>query len=156
MLALRHGMGGRMPRLLLILGAILVVCPQAAQAEAPYYFHKAGTSREAYIADVNDCAALAGGARFTRSTVQPTNYNAPYAVEGAAIASLFIGFLERREQRRVLSRIERTCMADKGYARRSIAKPLAKEIRKLEGDARIDRLFALVSSEQPIGEVLVE
>lgn len=140
----------------LVLGAILIAWPQAAWAEEPYYFHKAGTSREAYTADVDHCAELAGGASFTRSDVVPTNPSAPYAVEAAAIASLFIGFIERRERRRVLSRIERTCMADKGYQRRSIAKPLYKEIRRLDAAARIDRLFELVSAAEPSGKVLVE
>jgi hypothetical protein len=145
-----------LPRSALVFAAILVAWPQAAQAEEPYYFYKAGTSREAYAEDVKHCAELAGGARFTGAQVRPTNPNAPYALEGAAIASLFIGFMQARERRRVLSRIERTCMADKGYQRRSIARPLYKELRSLQGAARIDRLFAMVSVEQPSGEVLVE
>lgn len=145
-----------MSRTAWVFAAMLVVWSQAARADAPYYFHKTGTPREAYIEDVNHCAELAGGARFTGTTVRPTNPNAPYAMEATAIASLFVGFIERRERRRVLSRIERTCMADKGYQRRSIARSLSTEIRKLDGEARTERLFALVSAEQPTGEVLVE
>lgn len=127
-----------------------------ARAEPPYYFHKAGVSREAYAADVDRCASLAGGARVARYQAQPTNYNAPYAVEAAAIASLFIGFMERAERRRIQGRVERTCMADKGYQRREIEKPLHREIRELEGNARVDRLFALVSATNPSGKAMVE
>lgn len=126
-----------------------------ALAEDPYYFHKAGTTREAYEQDVKRCARLAGGASTPDYSVQP-NYNAPYAVEAAAIAGLFVGFLQAREQRRLVSRIERTCMADKGYQRRTIDKEHYREIRALADDQRLERLFALVSAETPLGRVLVE
>jgi hypothetical protein len=47
-------------------------------------------------------------------------------------------------------------MADKGYERRSIDKITYGTITKLQGEAKIERMFALVSAEQPIGKVLVE
>ena len=125
-------------------------------AEPPYYFHKVGVARDVYMDDVNDCAALAGGIRNTHYQVLPTNYNAPYAVESSAIANFFTGFLERAERRRIMGRVERTCMADKGYQRRAIAKDLDRELRKLDGPARIDRLFGLVSASVPVGEEMIE
>jgi hypothetical protein len=145
-----------MSRVALVLAGILALWSQAAQAEEPYYFHRAGTTREAYAEDVIHCAELAGGARIARYTAQPLNYNAPYAVESAAIASLFLGFLQARERRRLMSRVERTCMADKGYRRRTVDKAVNREIRALKDDARLDRLYALVSAEVPTGEVMVE
>ncbi|WP_088310194.1 hypothetical protein [Novosphingobium sp. B 225] len=138
---------------------LLVLCAAVstpALAEDPYYFHKAAVSHEAYMADVDRCASLGAGTKAPRYTAQPTNYNTPYAVESAAIASFFIGFLERREQRRLVSRIERTCMADKGYQRRAIDKPVYQEIRKLDAKDRLERLFTLVSAAQPTGKVMVE
>ncbi len=143
-----------MSRKLLVAFCALISAP--AMAEDPYYFHKAAVSHEAYMADVDRCASLSTGVKAPSYTAQPTNYNAPYAVESAAIASFFLGFLERREQRRLVSRIERTCMADKGYQRRTIDKPVYQDIRKLDAKARLERLFALVSAQEPIGKVLVE
>lgn len=145
-----------MSRKLLIPLGLIALWSASARAEEPYYFHKQAVSREAYAADVERCAQLSGGIRGKSYSVQPLNPNAPYAVESAAIATLFIGFLQRAEQRRMMSRVERTCMADKGYQRRSIDKPLYREIRKLDDKARLDRLFELVAAPQPIGKALIE
>jgi len=41
----------------------LALVPSPAWAEDPYYFHKAGITREGYAADVEYCAGLAVGAR---------------------------------------------------------------------------------------------
>lgn len=68
----------------------------------------------------------------------------------------FGALAEGRERRRAISRVERTCMADKGYTRRSINADSSREIKKLTGEAKIDRMFALVSAQQPIGKILVE
>lgn len=145
-----------MSRKSFVLAGVLFLAPVSARAEDPYYFHKAGVSRESYMEDVGRCAELAGGLRVTNYRAQAINPGAPYAMESAAIATFFLGFLVRAERRRLMSRIERTCMADKGYQRRSIDKPLNSEIRKLEGPVRLDRLFGLVAAVQPLGKVLVE
>ncbi len=111
------------------------------------------------MADVNDCAALSGNVRMPHYNVyqaNPNMINQPYGVYSAALAGFFVGFIEAGQRRRLVSRIERTCMADKGYRRRSIEKSLNSEIRKLKGDVKIERLFTLVSAETPIGKVLVE
>lgn len=47
-------------------------------------------------------------------------------------------------------------MADKGYQRRSLDKASFGEIKQLEGETKIDRLFALVSADQPSGKALIE
>jgi hypothetical protein len=48
-------------------------------------------------------------------------------------------------------------MADKGYGRYRVDKAMVKDIEKLkDDDARIARLFALASAEQPVGERVKE
>ena len=77
-----------------LIGFVLSSCAAVpAVAEKPYYFHKAGVSRETYMADVDRCLGLVTGVKVEHYTVQP-NYNAPHWVESAAIASFFVGFLE--------------------------------------------------------------
>ena len=141
-------------KILIAAGATFCAAIPAA-AEPPYYFHKGEVSREAYMADVDRCASLATGVRTPNYSVQP-NFNAAYGIEAALVANFFIGFQQRAERRRVLSRIERTCMADKGYQRREIETPIYQEIRKQDEEGRLERLFALVSAREPIGKVLVE
>lgn len=127
-----------------------------ALAEGPYYFHQRGIGRDRYMDDVNNCTELAGGVRTTYFRVTAYGSTAANNAIAAGIGSFFASMVEGRERRRLISRIERTCMADKGYERRSIDRPSYAEIKKLEGEARIDRMFALVAAEQPVGEVLVE
>jgi hypothetical protein len=134
----------------------IAVLAAPAMAEQPYYFHKTGISRDAYMDDVNDCAELAGGARVERYNIYAANPAAaanPYAV---GISSFFIGFMEARQRRRLVSRIERTCMADKGYKRLEIEKKVLSDIRKLEDQAKLERLFALASAENPVGREMIE
>jgi len=139
---------------LALIGLILMTGP--ALADEPYYFHKAGVSRDRYMDDVNDCAELSGGVRVARYQVLATGPNAVNNAVVAGIGSFFAALAEGRERRRLISRVERTCMADKGYQRRSIDRASFAEIKKMEGEPRIDRMFALVSAEQPSGKVLVE
>lgn len=146
-------------KILMPVGLCLSAAP--AWAEDPYYFHKAGVSREQYMADVNLCAALSTPVRVARNQpyqpyMAPNNLSAANNAIAAGISSFFVSLMEGRERRRTVSRIERTCMADKGYTRRSLDKPAFQEIRNLRDDARIDRMFALVSAAQPLGKVLVE
>lgn len=138
-----------------LVGGLSLVLASPLQAEKPYYFHKVGVDRQQYTADVLDCGELAGAVRSPRHNVIP-NYSAPYGVESAAIASFLIGFLDAAERRRLISRVERTCMADKGYKRRSLDKAVSEEIRQLQGEDKLNRLFVLVASEQPTGQELLE
>ncbi|MBB6125166.1 hypothetical protein [Sphingobium subterraneum] len=138
---------------------LLLVCAAAvgpAHAEEPYYFHKTGVNREHYMDDVNDCAELAGGVRVPHYQVYAYGGTPANNAIAAGVGSFFSALAEGALRRRMVSRIERTCMADKGYERRSIDKVSHAEIRKLDGQAKIDRMFALVSAEQPIGKVLIE
>lgn len=134
----------------------LVIMTGPALADEPYYFHKAGVSRDQYMDDVNDCAQLAGGVRVPHYKVLATGYSPANNAIAAGIGSFFGALAEGRERRRMTSRVERTCMADKGYRRRSIDKASHGEIKKLEGETKIDRMFALVSADQPSGKALVE
>lgn len=127
-----------------------VFCPVAARAEAPYYFNKAGVEREAYVADIAECAELAGGVRVASTFVYSPN------IYAQAVGSLFSGIMKGAEERRLERRVERTCMADKGYRRLTIAKDVAQSIRKLEGETRVARLFELAAASTPIGTELHE
>lgn len=136
--------------------AALFCLATPALAEGPYYFHQRGIGHDRYMDDVNDCTELAGGVRTTHVRFTAYGSSAANNAIAAGIGSFFASMAASRERRRLISRVERTCMADKGYERRSIDKASHAEIRKLEGEARIDRMFALVAAEQPVGEVLVE
>jgi len=127
-----------------------------ALAEKPYYFHKTGVSRDQYMDDVNDCAELAGGVRVPHYTMVVTGPNIATNAIAAGIGSFFVTLSEGRERRRLISRVERTCMADKGYQRRSLDENSRREINRLEGTPKIERLFLLVSADQPSGQALVE
>lgn len=147
-------MKAKTARYLIVIGLCASAAP--AWAEDPYYFHSADVSREKYMDDVNDCAELSGGVRVTHYSVYAYGSSPTNNAIAAGIGSFFGAMAESRERRRAISRVERTCMADKGYARRSIEGDSLREIKKLSGEAKIDRLFALVSAQQPIGKILVE
>lgn len=143
-----------MIRHLAFTGALLAATP--AWAEEPYFFHKAGVAREAYAADVEYCASLEAGATVARQTMYVYSPSVAYAAIGSAIGSLFAGMAARAELRRKVSRIERTCMADRGYRRRALDKDAGREIGKLADAARLDRMFELVAATVPSGKGLVE
>lgn len=53
--------------------------------------------------------------------------------------------------------VERTCMADKGYGRFEIEESIGEEIDKVKDEnARLERMFALAASPQPIGKRIKE
>lgn len=122
----------------------------SALAGDPYYFHKPEVGRDAYMADVAECTALAGGVRVENQTVYSAN--AYQQMASAFFAPLFAG----AERRRIQSRVERTCMADKGYRRLTVDKSTISAIRKLEGKERLDRLFALAANAEPVGKEMPE
>ena len=129
----------------LILG-LAVSLAQPLHAAEPYYFHKVGVSRDAYTADVKRCQQLASGAHAPST---PTPYN-PNIYANAA-GAFFAGLLQGGADRRIKRSVERTCMADKGYVRMQVSKEAIAATLKLEGEARMDGLFALAASPTPIG-----
>lgn len=131
-------------------GAVFAATPAAAGPR--YYFNKPGVAREAYVADIAECGELAGGAK-AKDVYIPYSPN-PWA----AGAGAFFGALMRgAETRRLRTSVERTCMADKGYARMEVETATLKEIEKLPDEkARLDRLFGLASSDKPVGKRMPE
>jgi hypothetical protein len=118
----------------------------AAEARG-YYYNKPGVSREAYMADVGECIELAGG---VRPGAVPYVYTPNIYAAGAA--AFFGGMMRSRERRRLAGMVERTCMADKGYARYEVNDAVLDEIENLRTqEERIDRLFGLAAATAPIG-----
>ena len=152
-----------MPRSLL---AVLLAWPMLfaatpASAREYYYFYRANTPRETYIADREACERLAGGVdrRAGPMVYMPYNRNLTGAQNGLAqgLAGLFIGLMSGGETRRTMSVVERTCMADKGYARYEVDRQVVKDIEKLgDVDARIERYFALATADTPTGKRMKE
>ena len=117
-----------------------------------HYFNKPGVSRETYKADVAECIELAGGARAP-------DIQAPYSPNliGVAVGAFFAGMMRSRERRRLRNSVERTCMADKGYARMEVEDEVVDTLEKMRTDEeRLDRLFALASAAEPVGRRLKE
>ncbi|MFM9978056.1 MAG: hypothetical protein ACKVOP_08440 [Sphingomonadaceae bacterium] len=131
--------------------ATVLMSASPAWAEDPSYFHKAGVSREAYMADMDRCNALAGAARAK----QPATGYSPNIYATMATA-FFSGLMQGRERRQMQHSVQRTCMADKGYSRIMVRKEQIAEILKLEDQARLDGLFALASAPEPIGARISE
>lgn len=131
--------------------AALLLFSGAAEARG-YYFNRAGVSREAYMADVAECIELAGG-------VRPGSPFVPYSpnIIAAAAGAFFAGMARSAERRRMRNRVERTCMADKGYGRYEVENEILDEIHDLRTEAeRLDRLFGLASTAAPIGRRMPE
>ena len=141
---------------------MLAMIAAPAQAREYYYFHRANVTHERYAADRIACDRLAGGVRAPQrstnmlvpqySTLSPTTNAA-----SVAIASLFAGLLLRDSGKDTIRLVERTCMADKGYARYRVEKPVVVAIDKLPTDeAKIERYFALATASVPTGERISE
>ncbi len=139
-----------MPRRILLwagFAAALLFGGAAAEARG-YYFNKPGVSRDAYMADVAECIELAGG-------VRPTSPYMPYSnnIIAAGVGAFFSGMERSRQRRRMANMVERTCMADKGYARYEVENAVIDEIGDLPSiEARLERLFGLAASATPIGQ----
>ena len=136
----------------------LAMCAAPASARDYYYFNKPTVSREAYAADIGECAELAGGARQpSTAPIYVAVPNSSYGAYGAAIGILFAGLLGGGGDRHIQRSVERTCMADKGYVRLKADKRLIREIEGIKDDEeRLERLFDLASSANPIGERMGE
>ncbi len=149
---------GRCAALVLLLGATQV------SARDYYYFYKANIPRETYVADREECERLAGGVTRTGAGVPSTYYvpGNPNLTAGqnalaAGLAGLFAGLMMGGQIRKTVSAVERTCMADKGYARYGVDKAVVKDIEKLDSiDARVERYFALATASAPVGERIKE
>jgi hypothetical protein len=135
-----------------------LLAPAPAAARDHYYFNRPNVSREAYAADIAECTELAGGARAPKmGPVYVMVPNTPYGAIGAGIGILFAGLLQGNPDKRVKRSVERTCMADKGYGRFEVEEDLIDEIKAIADEqARLDRMFALASAENPIGRKMAE
>lgn len=134
------------------IGTVMLCAAPPALAGDHHYYNKSGVTREAYMADVAECAELAGGARVKDSYT-------PYSPNmiAAGVNAFFGGMMRSAERRRLRNSIERTCMADKGYARMAADDALVDAIEKIKGEeARLDRLFALASAAEPSGRRMKE
>ena len=148
-----------MRRLFGIAALACAVASAPAEARDFHYFHKANVTLEAFQRDRLECERLMGSARTPESTVYVPNNNLSVAQNAAAagIAALFIGMMRSREQRRTISAIERTCMADKGYGRYRVSDELAEELEDIEDpEERLARYLAMAAADQPVGERMVE
>lgn len=145
-------------------GAVLaaLLCASGAHARDFYYFYKPSTTRDAYVADRSECDRLAGGvdrsAKPQTIYVAQSNRLSPGANAAAvAIASLFAGLMAGDPSKQVVRAVERTCMADKGYARFKVDKTLVQSIDRLPTpDERVERYFALATAPAPTGERIKE
>ena len=145
------------------IAALMSASPVAARDY--YYFNKPGVDRQAYLEDRLACDALAGGvARISPDTTamnqqiwQNNTLTAGQSAAAAGIASLLVGLMAGGESRRLQWQVERICLADKGYRRFEIDKAEWKAIEKTDDlAARIDKLFALASSNTPHGKEMYE
>ena len=130
-----------------------------------YYFNKPGVERQAYLEDRLTCDALAGGvARLSTNTDaidqqiwNNQNLTMGQSAAAAGIATVLIALLDGGAARALQWQVERICLADKGYRRFEMDKGEWKAIDKTEDiAARIDKWFALASSEAPTGKEMYE
>lgn len=119
-----------------------------AFAAEPVYFHKAGVERTVFAADFEECNELAGGVRVEHMRVYSPD---PIAM---AAASFFAPFFESSVRRGMTNNVLRTCMADKGYRRVEVSDDEEKKLKKLEPEARVERLFTLATAPEAEGKVL--
>jgi hypothetical protein len=147
----------------LVAGVAALVASSPAIAGDHYYFNKPGVTRDGYAADVAECAELASGARAgpRGGPVYVSYPNTTAGAAGAAIGLLFAGLLSanaaKKERRMMRRTVERTCMADKGYARMAVEDEVVEDIEKVADETeRLDRMFALAASPAPIGKRIKE
>jgi hypothetical protein len=134
---------------------MLLALPGLAEAREHYYFNKNGVSREDFTRDRTTCLQLAGAVDIERPDIYVAdnpNLTGTQNAAAGAIAGLFIGMIESARARRMSLSIERTCMADKGYGRYVVDKGVISAISKLKTQTdRVDRLFELAATQQPLG-----
>jgi hypothetical protein len=140
-----------------------VMLPSAASAREYYYYHKPDVSRERYAADRLVCDKLAGGvvapgSQLTTIYVPQYSTLSPGAnAASVAIVSLFAGLLIGDGRKPIVNAVERTCMADKGYARYKVDKGMVQAIEALPAaEARVERYFTLATAPTPAGTRIKE
>ncbi len=145
------------------IAALTLASPVAARDY--YYFNKPGVDRQAYLDDRLTCDALAGGvARVSTNTdaIDQQSWNNQNLTMGqsaaaAGIATVLIALLDGGANRALQWQVERICLADKGYRRFEMDNAQCKAIDKTEDvAARIDKWFALASSDAPKGKEMYE
>jgi hypothetical protein len=122
-----------------------------AQAGKPYYWHKAGVSRETFRSEAMECEELALAAR-------PPRVQAPYSPNpiAAGVGGLLSGFMNARARRQMGETNMRRCMASKGYSRIAVSGKVVDEVGRLKGEARVDRMAEMAAAEPPLGPTLPE
>jgi hypothetical protein len=138
-----------------MLPIFLITLPGTVQARQHYYFNKIAISRQDFTRDRTTCLQLAGAIDLPAvdvALIDNPNLTIGQNAAAAAIAGLFIGMIESARARRMSLSVERTCMADKGYGRYVVDRPVIAMINKLKDEhARLDRLFELAAMAKPLG-----
>ena len=154
-----------MKSLLCIVAPIATLVSSPAAARDYYFFNKPGIDRQAYLEDRLTCDALAGGVARVSTNTQAIdqqiwnnrNLTMGQSAAAAGIATIMIALLDGGADRHRQWQVERICLADKGYRRFEMDKAEWKTIEKTDDVAeRIDKWFALASSEAPRGKEMHE
>ena len=117
----------RMAGLAAAIALLVAAAPASAadDAEDPdnFFFHKPGVSREAALADWEECRDLA-------SAVEPPRGPSVYTptVAAAAAAGFAQGFIRGGQRRHMGEAAMRKCFQVKGYARYGMTKEEAKQL----------------------------
>lgn len=145
------------------IAALMSASPVAARDY--HYFNKPGVDRQSYLDDRLTCDALAGGVTgisTNRGTIDQQIWNNDKLTMGqsaaaAGIATVLIALLDGGANRRLQWQVERICLADKGYRRFEMDRTEWKAIDRIDDIAeRIDKWFALASSDAPKGKEMYE
>jgi hypothetical protein len=135
--------------------AMMLTAAPGAAAEGEddpdyFYFHKAGVSKEAALADWEECRDLA-------SAVEPPRGPSLYTptVAGAAAAGLVQGFIRGGQRRRMGDAAFRKCFQVKGYGRYGIPKEEGKLLYSGDWKVMREKLADKASGPAPSQPVLV-
>jgi hypothetical protein len=112
---------GKMGAMALLLAAAPAAAADEEDDPDNFFFHKPGVSKEAALADWEECRDLA-------SAVEPPRGPSVYTpnVAGAAAAGLVQGFIRGGQRRHMGEAAFRKCFQVKGYARYGMTKEEAK------------------------------
>ncbi|MEO7177932.1 MAG: hypothetical protein ABIW83_03735 [Allosphingosinicella sp.] len=133
---------------------LLAASPAAAADEEDdpdyFFFHKPGVSKEAALADWEECRDLA-------SAVEPPRGPSVYTptVAGAAAAGLVQGFIRGGQRRHMADAAFRKCFQVKGYGRYGIAKEDGKLLYSGSWKVMREKLAEKASGPAPTEAVLL-
>jgi hypothetical protein len=136
------------------LALLLAAAPAAAQEAEDdpdnFYFHKPGVSKEAALADWEECRDLA-------SAVEPPRGPSVYTpnVAAAAAAGFAQGFIRGGQRRRMGEAAMRKCFQVKGYGRYGMTKEEAKQLYSGGWKTMRERLADKASGPAPTEPALV-